>query len=514
MKSASVFGNEAHSQPVFSSHMSPYFHHVDANFPVSQGSGRLYPPRGLSRSPMAIASPMGSLTSLQLQQPHPFFGQGTAAMGFLPSPSPQYLRHLGSQEPIIPLRTAFSSAGNAHPNDRPIALRELEQDRPHSVPSHYTHTPGNIISHPTQEIPGPTSVVPISSQSLTEFNDPEGGTPVEGDKNTPGGSLPEPNITGNLGFEDDRVPPKRTLPFPTTKQIKAQTESSGEQLKTVKIKSPSLKLAPTAVQKAKQAKTKKTTSPPKRKKRPQHLSDALTDDRKTSKRPTKIRLVTKHADNKEKNPQVEHSTSVAQENKKASQESQPSQLPQKNSQGHSISNSLSTNVAVVDTSVAHAGSSSGKEPPQPHSVTINEDTETQVGLAMPSVDPGHTSTTLASSLLRGRQDRSAVGTLGKRSASQVTTVSATSTRPSHTTEDEDLPESKDSLNPMSLIDETMVLERDISDIVSTRLREGNRRCLGAMCGEILIKMAVKDETLCDRICSILKSGNEVLRQDA
>ncbi|KAJ8120861.1 hypothetical protein ONZ43_g2541 [Nemania bipapillata] len=93
----------------------------------------------------------------------------------------------------------------------------------------------------------------------------------------------------------------------------------------------------------------------------------------------------------------------------------------------------------------------------------------------------------------------------KRSASQATTVSATSTEPPHTADNEDVTEVKQLVDPMLMIDETMILERDVSDIVSTRLREGNANFIEALQGEILIKMAVRDDEIFEAVSKILKS---------
>ncbi|KAK5626469.1 hypothetical protein RRF57_002184 [Xylaria bambusicola] len=95
----------------------------------------------------------------------------------------------------------------------------------------------------------------------------------------------------------------------------------------------------------------------------------------------------------------------------------------------------------------------------------------------------------------------------KRSASQATTVSATSTKCStRSAKNKRDSKAKHSLNQVMKINETMVHQKDMCDIIDIRLEEGNANSLNLLQYEVLFKQVLgSDERSLESILKILKS---------
>ncbi|KAI0483627.1 hypothetical protein F4859DRAFT_473497 [Xylaria cf. heliscus] len=220
----------------------------------------------------------------------------------------------------------------------------------------------------------------------------------------------------------------------------------------------------------------------------------------------------------------------ANKNKHASQESQPSQILPEALQGDGISGSLDPITRTVGMSVTLTEPSRESELSELRPIEANQNIEAKKTPATPisilenpyptlidlppyshqdrSSTPKVPQEQLTQSLIiRNERIKSSAPTSRpiKRSLSQATTVSGTSTQPSCATENQDVPEEKDLFNPMLMIDETMILERDLSDIVNFRLQEGKPDLLDTLYGEILIKMALNDDELFEAVSRMLKS---------
>jgi hypothetical protein len=204
-----------------------------------------------------------------------------------------------------------------------------------------------------------------------------------------------------------------------------------------------------------------------------------------------------------------------------------SQMSLEGSKGNSISGNLDPTAKALGDNGTLSGPPRVKEISQLHPADTGQDMETKKAVVASSFIPEHSiSNQVDPSLSSYDNGDSEIGILqqllpkftpshqhrevsthpsAKRSASQATTVSATSTEPAHAAADEDDTEEKQLFNPMSMMNETMVLERDISDIISARLQEGNPDLLEALQGEILIKMAVRDDEVFEAVSKILKS---------
>ncbi|GAW13904.1 hypothetical protein ANO14919_032950 [Xylariales sp. No.14919] len=189
------------------------------------------PPRQ-SPSPVAIASRGRGLSLHGHQRPRPFFSQGPAASPYFSPQVTGYYRRPGLQ-PITPLREEFSAMNSVHGNDRSMALQELEQSRPHSVPSHYLQTSQPNVEHSAREIPRPASAAYMSVQRPVSSNDHSLNPLSEGaaEKRRP---LPSKRGASDDPDDlDDFMPPKRKLPFPPSERAKAQTMNSEAQLGAV-----------------------------------------------------------------------------------------------------------------------------------------------------------------------------------------------------------------------------------------------------------------------------------------
>ncbi|KAI0553096.1 hypothetical protein F4679DRAFT_531865 [Xylaria curta] len=424
MQPGPVSRNQAHSQPILPSHRSRYFHNGIADYRVSQNRSRLLhlPPRP-SHSPVGFAS-SGRSTPVQVRpqsQPHPFFAQGPAAMGYIPQNAVRYSRPPGLQEPIIPLRTQFYDVSNVHERDRPTMNSQAQLKTSNNKSSSF-----KVVSNAAQ----------LTSQ-----------------------------------YTADKM---------------------AEQRKS--LVSQSLPLNKPAISKEKGLNKRSNDT-----------------DHETPAPPIKIRLVNRRAD---------HS-------KASSQPLQPSQVLLETLKSDSTSGSLeSITNAVGD--VTRVEPSETRELSQSHEADQNIETKTSPATPVSTLE--HSYRTFIDPSLCSHQDQSStpeilsqplvqgslvsdmhmdsdapISRVMKRSASQATTVSGTSTQPSCNVEDEDVPEERESFNPMSMIDETMILERDLSEIVNTRLQEGKPELLDTLYGEILIKMALKDEVLFEAVSKMLRS---------
>ncbi|KAI1758100.1 hypothetical protein F4782DRAFT_476592 [Xylaria castorea] len=314
------------------------------------------------------------------------------------------------------------------------------------------------------------------------------------------------------------------------------TTNSQAQLKTSNTKSSSFKVASNAAQLASQYTTDKTTPLHKtaqgEKGRNKRSNDACASNPETSARPIKVRLVNRYTDHSKDSSQEVYKTSTstfAQADKHASQKCQPSQILPRTLEGDNTSGSLDPVTGAVGVSLTRAEPSRARELSQSRPIEANQNVETKTTSATPVSIPERLHDTLVDSPCYNRQDRSSTSQIlpqlltqsspirdehmksnaptskvVKRSASQATTVSATTTQLSCPSEDEDAAEVKESFNPMSMIDETMILERDLSDIVSTRLQEGKPELLDTLYGEILIKMALKDDGLFQAVSRMLQ----------
>ncbi|KAI0434153.1 hypothetical protein F5Y09DRAFT_296760 [Xylaria sp. FL1042] len=437
---------------------SRYFRNGIGGRPASQNRGRLSPfPSHPPRLPGAIAQLRRPMSPFHpRQQPHTFFANGPAATGYVPQKSVRYYRNSGLQQPIIPLREEFSQMSSVGGVDKSIDFHSLEQARPYSVPSHYRQTSQTRFEHSSQEIPRPASVTHTST--LTSLNHPI-IQPLREDERSrvsPAmGSAPEDQCLKN-----DFIPPKRILPFPTKKQAKTESAHSETQRETI-TKSPSSQEVSTAPGQIDQSSTKKPQSKSKGKMSRENL-DGATDGAsasspRVSKRP-RITFTNWHSSRHEPNTSAPTFTNE-HVNKSKSQESQPSRDLWENSQYGGLE-------SVTDTVSASL-------------------------------------TDAAPSLLSNVKSDTLTCTMPKRSASQATTVSATSTKLSCGVGGGDVSKPKDPFNRMSMIETTIVLQRDVTDIVSTRLQQGSADLLDVLGAEILMKMAMEDKEFYEVVRRIL-----------
>ncbi|KAI8955451.1 hypothetical protein F4801DRAFT_529426 [Xylaria longipes] len=427
--------------------------------------------------------------------------------------------------------------------------RPVSRNQAHSqpiLPSHqsrYFHN--GIVNHP--------AFPPRWSRSPVAIASPRGYMPLQ--------AQPQPHPhqfftqgPAAMGYIPQQAPryPRRPSSREPIVPLRTQfhgsdrpTTSSQAQLKTLTTKSSSLNVAANAAQLSSQHYINESTSSHKTAYQEKSLgsqsqplnkpanskkkglnkrpNDACATNHETFEPTPKIRLVNWHTHHSKGSSQRAHNTSTstfAQVNKHASQEYQPSQILPETLESDIIT-------GAVGEDLTHAEPSRAKELSQPRPIKADQETEakTTSNTSVPIVehlhrtlDPppySHQDQSSASEILLLTQnspirdepintDTLTFG-LTKRSASQATTVYTTSTQLSFTAEDEDVPEEKESINPMSMINETMILERDLSDIVNTRLLEGEPYSLDALYGEILIKMAVKDDELFEAVSRMLKS---------
>ncbi|KAI3320208.1 hypothetical protein HD806DRAFT_236602 [Xylariaceae sp. AK1471] len=486
------FSNQPQSQPTLPSQKSPYFYDAAVGIPASQHRGRLLPSRpliSLSRSPVLNAPSRGTSTLQPLHtsgspyqyqhQPPPYFTQGPAAKGYIPQQVPRY------EEPIVPLRQAFSTVGHVHHHDKSQALGHLGPTRPHSVPSRHIQSPETISEPHARQILRPISAISRSTQRLLTPYPLNVHPPSKTDGEQWSLSPEIRGISSVPGLVDDVIPPKRVLPFPTSRQAKPQTGNVEKQSKT-KNKDSSLQ---NAVERKKasasQSEHPNKLAKSKTKKAPKRSKDASADTFEPSKRGTKIRLI---------GPYARH---------------------------NSISAPAST--SGTDAKISHA-----RECSPPYSIEVNRGSEPGDAFAVPNSVPHYPHSTFVdlapsgqhkrrfdlelsqqpltrTASMRGRKlgELSSVATqvVAKRSTSQASTVSS---KTSYSTPVNDVSETKDPLNPTLMIDETMARERDISDIVETRLQQREVHIIETMNAEILVSKAAKDDKLFEVMERFLK----------
>ncbi|KAI1190835.1 hypothetical protein F5B17DRAFT_385263 [Nemania serpens] len=564
MKSGSLptYSHQAQSQPILPSERSWFFRNGMADHQVIRDRSRLsqLPPR-LSGSALAVASPRtasprDSMPPLRaLQQPHqppPFFSRGPAAMGYIPQQSLRYSRQLHLQEPIVPLRDEFSAVSNIHHADRSMAWQGHAQPRPYSVPSQPMQSSRTNMEHSAQTIPRPTSVAHTGTRRLYDLSHPASKPQLEQDDENFGLSSNKRGFPDDLGWEDEPLPPKRTLPFPISKQAKAPTMRSDKQFETINTGSSAPNVNLTAVPHVNQctpAETSKEGRPSASQlqssdmhpnKREMTLltcsNDVSANSGKAPKRATRIKLVSRSTTNGSKDSVAQEYIPLTPNSTQAdeirSQEFEPSQMSQGKVRGDSISGYLDPMISVTEGIATPTDSSQAQEwlqqseaekisivpsfiPEDPHTSLINRsissqhdrNSELQISQQPPLTTP---SSTWKNPSRTHPNIPAPPCHAPKRSASQATTVSTASTEPPCTGKDKDSPpQANDIFNPMSIIDEKMVLEHNVSDIVTARLREGNGTAasLDAFHAEILIKMAVRDgdEDVFGAVCRMLSS---------
>ncbi|TRX92316.1 hypothetical protein FHL15_006702 [Xylaria flabelliformis] len=303
------------------------------------------------------------------------------------------------------------------------------------------------------------------------------------------------------------------------------TTKSPAQLKTSNTKSSSFKVVSNAAQLASQYTADKTLqretslasqsqplNKPANNKEKGFNKRSNDTNHETPAPPIKFRLVSRRTDHSKASSQPVYNISTStlpQADRHASQECQPSQVLPETLEGDSVSGGLDP----VGVNQAHQNIETKITSSTPISL-LEYPHRTQVNLP-PYSHQNRSSTPeilsqppIQSSLIGDEhmESNALAPRMMKRSASQATTASGTTTQPSYAAEDEDVPEEeKESFNPMSMVDETMILERDLSDIVDARLREGKPELLDTLYGEILIKMALKDEGLFKAVSKMLQS---------
>ncbi|KAI1353814.1 hypothetical protein F5Y01DRAFT_275362 [Xylaria sp. FL0043] len=501
------------SQPLPSNQSRYFYNGIGV---ASQNRGRLSPlPHHPSRSSgTAVASLRRPMPPFHpRQQPHPFLTSGPAAMGYIPQQSVRYYRNSALQEPIIPLRDEFSRISNVSGVDKSINFQSLEQARPNSVPSHYSQTLDNF-EYSSQEILRPASVAHTSIQTSI---DPLFLQPVRADESL-GTSRPRISAPEDQCLENDFIPPKRILPFPTKEHAKTTSAPSETQRETMITESPSSHVVPTVPKENGQSITEKSQSK-KKEKATRKSSDGTPNGAPVSsprapKRP-RITFTNWHPPRHESKTPASRSTNE-QTNKSKSQESQPSRNTRKNTKsGRLASTTDKVSARPTDTAPRLVGDSSHPHPVEvdratnheKHSVThrsILEDSQSTMIGSQPEASQQSPFTTKS---IRDKpsvvESDTLTYTRPKRSISQATTISTTSTKLSHSARDEDVSKPKDPLNRMSMIETTMVLQRDVTDIVGTRLQQGNADFLDVLGGEILMKMAMEDKEICEAVKRIL-----------
>ncbi|KAI0102991.1 hypothetical protein GGR51DRAFT_573439 [Nemania sp. FL0031] len=518
MHSRSIPSSQAHSQPVLPSQRSHYFGNgvVDHLAPQSQGRLSPLPPR-LYRPPVGIPSPRRPMLPFQhRQQPHPFFHRGPAAMGYIPQQPMRYPRSFGPREPIVPMRNESPTASSVHGGQRSMALHRLEQSRPYSVPSQYMQTSQVDSEHFVSTIPRPISIAHTDTRRLFESDHPNLNPLPESNAEELGLSSCKRSVPEDSSVNDELIPPKRTLPFPSSKQTKEQLEgTNGNTSPLNSALTPAQQVNQCATDEATETSTTQLRS-----------SKRLADKKKEiSKRRTKIRLVSRSVDLLESSSKQEYSTSMSapsRVNEDVSRGSEHYQMPKGRLNGDGISESLNPTHQTSDVNESCTSPQRTSELTQLYPNNTSQDSQAKNSLVAPDFIPEDLNPCLIDPSLSSPHDRNykpgitqdsvprtvlpnvPTHTIAKRSLSQATTMSSTSTELSHTGEDKDSIEVKELFNPMSIIDETMILERDISEIVSARLQEGNADSLETLQGEILIKMAVKDDEIFEAVSRMLQ----------
>ncbi|KAI1434775.1 hypothetical protein GGR50DRAFT_383560 [Xylaria sp. CBS 124048] len=590
MASAFVPNNEPQSQPILPSQRSPYF--INNDRPVLQDQSWLPPPPPhpppphpsnlsfqphLSRPPYPTSSPRGTMSALTPvhnaypvhQQPRPYFTQGPSAMGYIPQQPRRYSRHQGLQEPIVPLRTEFSS------------WREIEQARPYSVPTHYTQPSQTMREYNASLLPPrPISVAHTNSQKLVNSDHPTG----EFVSSRGPESRPLPSIPDTLNDSDAECPPRRLLPFPTNRQTKAQKPSAGKHSETTNKRSPSPKVVLKNTQKAIKRPAKKIIpprkpaerskkpatqqrkppgKPPNPRKKPVPKRDASTPDIELPKRPTKIRFlgrfsntrrnsssiddpITSPPEAKNKSPKAPPGQKSQKTPKRAAQPKTPSKPPSAEGKppSESLDNGSTHEVEVpmrsgpttrslgrlyarrmncspmgeerekpsskemdgnISPKPAHNSQKPGDSPPEVEVSSESVPPDTNASGSSEPV-PSKTTTAALDDPLSVITQAASPQQVRKRSASQATTVSTASTDLAVVTSEVAASDGSAFNSSILMVDETMILERDVSNIINARLQQGEADLIETMYGEILIKMAIKDNDIFEGVAKTLESS--------
>ncbi|KAI0201542.1 hypothetical protein F4808DRAFT_103817 [Astrocystis sublimbata] len=560
MASQSPYDGSAHSQPILPPQRSRYFQNGITDYRASQNQSRLsFPPPRMSQSPVATASSRKPMAMLPAQAyPHPYFPRAPAAMGYIPQRPHRYPRHPGLQGSIVPLRAEFYGNSNMYDNDGSLASREGQPPRPYSVPSWSPHTPQHTIEHNAHEIPRPTTTTSLAHRSSGTLLNAE--IPVV--ELLSDVDLDKPDVMSAV------PPPERTLPFPVRKQAKdtssprVQSETSNKNLyslgkvsnmtqlasKTTTGETTSSKSTQQKKPKASQSKPPKTRADNQEKKVNKRASSARCKDRDTAKPPIRIRLVGQYSFNSKdaSHKAVSVSTSTLTPVKKPeSLGSKPTQLLSEGTEcddnrrflrpiNDLVGRTGDSSYQCLPKTNHNQAMESEKVPTTPMPISANSHLALTKSLSLH--EPGQTSLSKVPTQLSARnfavhserlESNTSTGTeivskllaqastssvcierrdsqIHKRSLSQATTASATSTQPPCAAEKKDMLEDNGASNPMSMIDERIINERDLSDIVDIRLQEGKLELLETLQGEILIKMASKDTALYDVVYQILK----------
>ncbi|KAJ8130442.1 hypothetical protein O1611_g3184 [Lasiodiplodia mahajangana] len=508
MYSRPIPSSQARPQPVLPSQQSHYFSNGVTDHPTPQNRGRLlpYPPR-LYRPPEGIPSRGSPMSPFQpRQQLRPFFSQGPAAMGYIPQQPIRYPRSFGPREPIVPMR---NEASRVHSSQRTVALHELEQTRPYSVPSHYTRTSQADHEQSVSVISRPTSAAYIDTRKMFESDLPNLNPLPESSEETPKLSSCKRKAADDQSF-GELLPPKRKLPFPSSKQTKAQAARAEGQLEATNTKALPLNAASTSAQKVSPCENSSggTAKRPETSKPQLRSSKRLADKNALSKGRTETKLVNQCANPSKGSSHNARTLASTRSNEDTSQVSESIQMPERCLNNDGISGNLNTIHSMTDVRARDTNPPRERELSQPQDMAAGKafvaPSFALKDLSSNSIDPA-----LSSSRGRNyepevpqeplRKTDASTYPAAKRSASQATTVSTTSTEISQTGGGENHPEVKELFNPMSMIDGAMILERDISGIFDARLRAGNADLLETLKGEILIKMAVKDDQIFETV---------------
>ncbi|KAI0968190.1 hypothetical protein F4678DRAFT_205857 [Xylaria arbuscula] len=495
---------------------SRYFGNGYGNRPASQNRGRLSPlPH---HQPRVSAVPRSSMSPFPSRpQPRPLFASSPGTTSYVPQHFTRYYRNPGLQQPLRPLRDELVARNPVHDVDRPVTFHGIEPPRPYSVPAQYMQS-----ERSSRDIPRPASVAHTSTETSLHLQPLREGQTLGFSPRTE--DAPEGQCA-----KDDFMPPKRILPFPKKNRARVQStqpETEGE----TTTKSLSSKVVPTASKQVDKCTTGESRSKSNQKTIHNH-PDTTPDDVRALKRP-KITFTNRRTPQHGNNKPASTSTTT-QVKKSLSQESQPSQISSEKAQAGSISRVFCSVTDNAGASVTYTAIPSVINPSPPRPAVVGLDTELENPLVAPTIIPQESQSTmtdpsLISSHLDGsckpedsqkslfgansiREKLSQVHpdiskhTVAKRSASQATTVSSTSTEISCVMRNEHVSKARDACNHMSMIDVTIVLQRSIRDIVKIRLQQGTADSLGALGGEILIKMAMEDEELGKAVGKILES---------
>ncbi|KAI1309295.1 hypothetical protein F5Y03DRAFT_349135 [Xylaria venustula] len=496
---------------------SQYFSNGYGNRPASQTRGRLSPlPH---HPPRASAFPRSSMSPFPSRpQPYPLFVSSPGTTGYVPQHSTRYYRNPGLQQPLRPLRVEFAARNSVHDVDRPVTFHGIGPPRPYSVPAQNMQS-----ERSSREIPRPASVAHTRTETSLHLQALREGQRL-------GLSPPTQDAPEDQCAENDFMPPKRILPFPKKNRAKVQSTQPETEGETTTTKSLSSKVVPSASKQVDKGITGESRSESNQKTIRDH-PDTNPDGVRALKRP-KITF-TNWRTPQHGNNTAASASPTTQVKKSLSQESQPSQIPSENAQGDSISRASGSVTENVGASATYATIPSLINPSHPRPAPVGLGAELEKPLVAPiiapqpspstMVDPCLVSSYLDESCKSEASQKSLFGAdsirdklsqvhpdipnhkVAKRSASQATTVTSTSTEIPCAMRNQHTSKVKDACNQMSMIDVTIVLQRSIRDIVKIRLQQGNAGSLGALGGEILIKMAIEDEELGKAVEKALES---------